>query len=565
MNKKSLTPNREPESNLRQLYLGNDVSLARLGLLLFMIPTVGFAFNDYQFYGLSTGFYILIATRMSLLLGTVLQLLYLNRIKNHLSYEKSIFVYTIVASIFLVIINATRPQNFVAQTIVVALSVFVFYLIIPNRFVKQTIPSLIATIGQCGIIILGTNTAISALFSVFLGLFLAIIIAALSSWQLHKYRQKGYEDIIERRQTEQALATSNEKLNDILESIHDGFFALDKNMNFTYVNQHIATIYGYVPKDVVGRNIWEIFPNAKSSMYDENFQEVLKTKIPKLFEVEGIYAQGWFEYNVYPAEDGLSIFTKDITKRKQLQDKLEEYNKHLEEIVEQRTKQLKNSERLAAIGATAGMVGHDIRNPLQAIISDVYLLNTELNSMPDSSEKTKVKESLEGIEKNVDYINKIVADLQDFARPLKPHFEEADLKQIVDEALKKSSLPENIKVTVKINNEVRKIKSDSTFLNRILYNLVNNAVQAMPKGGKLTIIAKKETNDVIITVGDTGVGISEDSQGKLFTPMFTTKSKGQGFGLAVVKRLTEALGGLVTFESEEGKGTYFMIHLPLKD
>ena len=84
----------------------------------------------------------------------------------------------------------------------------------------------------------------------------------------------------------------------------------------------------------------------------------------------------------------------------------------------------------------------------------------------------------------------------------------------------------------------------------------------MPKGGKLTIKAYKEANDLIITVKDTGVGIPENVKSKLFTPMFTTKAKGQGFGLAVIKRMTESLGGTVTFESQEGKGTTFTVRLP---
>ena len=117
------------------------------------------------------------------------------------------------------------------------------------------------------------------------------------------------------------------------------------------------------------------------------------------------------------------------------EEKLEEYRKNLEKLVEERTKQLKDSERLAAIGATAGMVGHDIRNPLQAITSDVYLAKTELASTPESEEKKNALESLKEIEKNIDYINKIVADLQDFARPLNPHAEEADLKLIIDDLL----------------------------------------------------------------------------------------------------------------------------------
>ena len=223
---------------------------------------------------------------------------------------------------------------------------------------------------------------------------------------------------------------------------------------------------------------------------------------------------------------------------------------------------MKTAERLAAIGATAGMVGHDIRNPLQAITGDVYLAKTELASTPESDEKKNALESLQEIEKNVDYINKIVSDLQDYTRTLKPVARETNLQKLMDELLAKNGVPENVKVQVKVQKEAVTIMADPDILKRIFGNLVTNAVQAMPKGGKLTIQAYKEANDSIITVADTGVGIPEEAKDKLFTPLFTTKSKGQGFGLAVVKRMTEALGGTVTFESQQGKGTKFIIRLP---
>ncbi len=104
-----------------------------------------------------------------------------------------------------------------------------------------------------------------------------------------------------------------------------------------------------------------------------------------------------------------------------MQVELEEHARHLEDLVRERTEKLKAAERLVAIGETAGLVGHDIRNPLQAITSDVYLVRTELASTPESNEKNNAIESLQEIEKNIDYINKIVADLQDFARALKPN------------------------------------------------------------------------------------------------------------------------------------------------
>ena len=209
------------------------------------------------------------------------------------------------------------------------------------------------------------------------------------------------------------------------------------------------------------------------------------------------------------------------------------------------------------------MVGHDIRNPLQAITSDVYLAKTELATTPESEEKKNAIESLDEIEKNISYINKIVADLQDFSRPIAPKLEETDLERIIHYTIATLNIPENIKVTHSIMKNFPKIQTDQTYIQRVLINLINNAIQAMPNGGKLTISAAAKDEKTIITVQDTGEGIPDSVRSKIFTPLVTTKAKGQGFGLSVVKRFTEAMGGTVTFESESGKGTKFIIKLPL--
>ena len=254
---------------------------------------------------------------------------------------------------------------------------------------------------------------------------------------------------------------------------------------------------------------------------------------------------------------------QEVADRKEAEEALRRNEEHLEDLVEEKTKLLKDSERMAAIGQTAGMVGHDIRNPLQSIIGEVYLADSELATLPDSEEKANIKESLELIKQNIEYINKIVLDLQDFAKPLSPCDEETNIEQMVQELLAKNGIPENIQTEARVETDARIVRADSAFMRRILGNLVSNAVQAMPKGGKLVVQAHKERNDVVIDVIDSGIGIQEDARDKLFIPLFTTKSKGQGFGLAVVKRLTEALGGTVTFESEEGKGTKFAVRLPV--
>jgi len=233
-------------------------------------------------------------------------------------------------------------------------------------------------------------------------------------------------------------------------------------------------------------------------------------------------------------------------------------------LAEERAEKLKDAERLATIGATAGMVGHDIRNPLQAILGDLYLLECDLISMSESEEKEDIKESLASIKKSVDYIDKIIQDLQDYAKPIMPVVQETDFETLCSDVLFRSDFPENIEATYWVDENARKIVADPELLRRILTNLINNAIQAMPEGGKLEIQTCRDAEEVVISVQDSGVGISDEIKSKLFTPLFTTKSKGQGFGLAVVKRLTEALGGTVYFESEEGKGSKFIVRFPEK-
>jgi len=380
-------------------------------------------------------------------------------------------------------------------------------------------------------------------------------------------------DITERKKAEDNFAKKQEELQTIIDSSQGLIFYKDRENNFVQVNKAFAEIMGLPKEQINGRSIFDLYPKEEAEAFWSDDKQVIKSGKAKVGIVEKMQSKKgkrWVQTDKIPYRDtegniiGVIGFSVDITDRKKAEEELDQYRMHLEKLVEERTKQLKDSERLAAIGATAGMVGHDIRNPLQAITSDVFLVKTELASISDSEEKKNVLESMVEIEKNIDYINKIVQDLQDFARPLNPKIEESDLKTIVKTLTTKNGLPKNIKVSVEISDEASKVKADSYYLNRILYNLVTNAVQAMPNGGKLTIAAHKEANDTVLSIIDTGVGIPKEIHDKMFTLMFTTKSKGQGFGLPVVKRMTETLGGTVTFESQAGNGTTFTVRLPPK-
>jgi nitrogen-specific signal transduction histidine kinase len=244
------------------------------------------------------------------------------------------------------------------------------------------------------------------------------------------------------------------------------------------------------------------------------------------------------------------------------------YSDYLEELVEEKTRELKKaqenllkSQRLAAIGEVAAMIGHDLRNPLQAIMYSLYLAKREIEASPNEN----LREIMEIMEEQVEYMNKIVSDLQYYARPIKPSIVKTDLKEIISEILLTLRIPENIEVSIEIEEVFSEFPVDPLLMKRILMNLIINAIQAMEEGGQLRIRVHKEGDQALISVQDTGVGIPEENLSKIFQPLFTTKAKGQGLGLAVCKRLVEALRGSIALTSKVGEGTTFTIKLPFKE
>jgi signal transduction histidine kinase len=254
-----------------------------------------------------------------------------------------------------------------------------------------------------------------------------------------------------------------------------------------------------------------------------------------------------------------------------LEKEVRRHTEHLEELVEERTRELKESEakyreaeRLSAIGKTAMMIGHDLRNPLQVVVNALYLIRETLESprarYPDSEEMRGSTALLDRVDRQVEYMNKIVSDLQDYARPLRPELAETGLGQLITETLSTIRLPENIGVTKDIAKDTR-VTVDPAMMKRVFTNLIINAIQAMPNGGQLTIRASIVEETILVSIKDTGAGIAKENISKLFTPLFTTKAKGQGFGLSVCKRIVEAHKGEIIVESEEGKGATFTVKL----
>ena len=197
---------------------------------------------------------------------------------------------------------------------------------------------------------------------------------------------------------------------------------------------------------------------------------------------------------------GAVLSFSDITEMKVWEAQRRFHTENLELQVTEQSGKLLQNERLTAIGKTAGMVGHDVRNPLQSMIGEIYLMNLEVAKLPEGEEKKSMLESILSLNQNITYINKIVADLQDFAKAPIPQLEEVYIEKAINEVIHTSHIPKEVAVSIFVEKDFPKLKLDASYLKRTLTNLVSNAVQAMPKGGKLTVNAFSQDDKVVIHV-----------------------------------------------------------------
>lgn len=226
--------------------------------------------------------------------------------------------------------------------------------------------------------------------------------------------------------------------------------------------------------------------------------------------------------------------------------------------------QLIRSEKLAAIGQLAGGVGHELRNPLGAIKNAVYYIRGKVAKSELEQKEPRVMEFLDIVDDEINTSNKIINDLLGFSRVGKPAVSPSQIKKVIEDGLARIPIPENIELTKKLDANLPEVNIDPDQIQQVLVNMILNAVQAMPEGGKLTIEAKTKEKFLEVEISDTGCGIPEEVIGKIFDPLFTTRAKGIGLGLAVCKTIIERHEGDIKVKSEVGKGTTFTIKLSLK-
>jgi signal transduction histidine kinase len=267
--------------------------------------------------------------------------------------------------------------------------------------------------------------------------------------------------------------------------------------------------------------------------------------------------------------------------RLRAEEEIRSLNTELEQRVVERTRDLRDAqdkivrqEKLALLGQLAGGVGHELRNPLGIISNAIYYLKY---IQPDAEEKVRQYHAM--IEQEVRTSEKIINDLLDFARLDSVDREPVEVRELVQRTLTRFTVPESIKTTIRISEDLPKVLVDMSQMEQVLGNLTVNACQAMvsprgttpldspagfTRGGELTISASRQKEMIAISVKDTGVGITPENIGKIFEPLFTTKPKGIGLGLAVSRKLAEANGGRIEVKSEPGKGSTFTLFLPVE-
>ena len=371
---------------------------------------------------------------------------------------------------------------------------------------------------------------------------------------------------IERKRTEEALRESEERFSILASATFEGIAISDKG-RIMDANPQLADMMGYDPGELLGLSPLNFVASQSrdlvmaniSAGFEGPYEHLAQKKDGTIFPVEVRARKIHYKGRLA----GVTII-RDISERKQAEKKLKEYSEHLEEMVAARTRELREAqeklvrrEKLAVLGQLAGSVSHELRNPLSVINSSIYYLKL---AQPEAGEKIKEHHAM--IEQEVHNAEKIIGDLLDFARVVSSDRKPVAIPELMQSVLERVPASASVDVKLEIPSDLPMVYVDPRQMEQVLGNLVVNACQAMPDGGKLIISARVQKEIIALAVKDTGTGITPENMKKLFEPLFSTKAKGIGLGLAVSKKLAEANDGWIDVENDPGKGTTFTLWLP---
>lgn len=355
----------------------------------------------------------------------------------------------------------------------------------------------------------------------------------------------------------EALSALESYTDNILRSIAAGVLTLDMDGEVLTWNKAAEEIIGIPSSNVTNRHFSDIVEQIGVATSDK--KKILKAIESVLEKGEKYLA---YKQEFHPTEGGRLYINMSITQlRNDLGEKL-----GLVIIVEDTTKQvemeneMRRISELAGIGQLAASIAHELRNPLSSIKAAAQYLSKEYD------DHKAIREFLDIIIEEVNVLNGITTEFLDFARPMKLNLVETDMNDILFRTLQFMQV--NIaKCGVEVEQNLAfalpRIIADEKQIEQVVRNIILNAIQAMPNGGKLIVKSRAAENGIIASISDTGVGISDEQLGQIFAPFFTTKAKGTGLGLSIVQKIVENHKGRISVKSTAGKGTTFQVFLPI--
>ncbi len=351
----------------------------------------------------------------------------------------------------------------------------------------------------------------------------------------------------------QQLQASEARWRAIIDSAVDGIIIIDTRGRIESFNLGAERLFGYTEREVQGVNVSVLMPAPYRDQHDGYIERYLRTSEPHIIgigrEVQGLRRDG----STFPVH--LSVGQMTVNGERKFTGILHDLSARV-----RMEEQLREQTALARLGEMAALLAHEVKNPLAGIRGAIQVIGARLSQ--DNPSAPVIKEIIA----RIDSLDEMMKDLLLFARPPQPHRQLLDVTSVIQatvDLLRQDPAIGRLDITV--TGAAPPVPVDADMLKIIVQNLVINSAHAMPDHGRIDI-AVGATDDVgAITFRDNGPGIPAEVRQNVFTPFFTTKSRGSGLGLTTVKRLAEAHGGHVTIDAPLGRGTVVTVTLPLRE
>jgi PAS domain S-box-containing protein len=344
-------------------------------------------------------------------------------------------------------------------------------------------------------------------------------------------------------------------LQSLIETTQDAVLSIDRQGRIVLFNPAAETIFGYARSEVIGKKVNMLMAEPYATEHDEYISRYERTgearAIGRIRTVSARRKNGEpFPIELSVTEIALdqdvhyAAFIRDISEKTRLQ------------------AQLVESERLAAIGTTAAKIGHELANPLNGMSLTVQLLEQRINRLDDGA-AGQLAPTVKRVKDEISRLQRLAGQFSTISRKEKYVFRPVNLMQLIQELadLQAPPLAENgVELQVSLAPDLPVISIDADKMKQALINLIKNAGEAMPQGGKIRIDVFNDNRSVVVEVTDTGNGIPMDIDA--FQPFFTTKREGTGVGLVIVRQILTAHGGKISYRSRPGEGTTFRLELP---